>query len=49
MYQIIKEVEKMKLTKITQKSKIDILINNAGITGPTAPLWEYDVEMWKKL
>ena len=28
---------------------VDILINNAGITGPTAALWEYDVEMWKKV
>ena len=34
---------------ITKKSNIDILINNAGITGPTAALWEYDVEMWKKV
>ena len=31
------------------KNNIDILINNAGITGPTASLWEYDVEMWKKV
>ena len=28
---------------------VDILINNAGITGPTAPLWEYDIEMWNKI
>jgi 2-dehydro-3-deoxy-L-rhamnonate dehydrogenase (NAD+) len=35
--------------EIIKKSNIDILINNAGITGPTAPLWEYDVEMWKKV
>ena len=34
------------VSEITSKNKIDILINNAGITGPTAPLWEYDVEMW---
>ena len=34
---------------ITKNSNIDILINNAGITGPTAALWEYDVEMWKKV
>ena len=27
----------------------DILINNAGITGPTTTLWEYDIEMWKKV
>ena len=35
--------------KINKKSNIDILINNAGITGPTSTLWEYDVEMWKKV
>ena len=35
--------------EIIQKYNIDILINNAGITGPTAPLWEYDIEMWKKV
>jgi 3-oxoacyl-[acyl-carrier protein] reductase len=34
---------------IIKNSNIDILINNAGITGPTAPLWEYDVEIWKKV
>ena len=34
---------------ISSKNNIDILINNAGITGPTAPLWEYDVEMWNKI
>ena len=35
--------------EILKNSKIDILINNAGITGPTAPLWEYDLEKWKKV
>ena len=35
--------------KIIKNSKIDILINNAGITGPTATLWEYDIEKWKKI
>ncbi len=42
------EVEK-KIVEITSNSKIDILINNAGITGPTGPLWEYDVDMWNKI
>ena len=37
------------INDITKNSNIDILINNAGITGPTASLWEYDVEMWKKV
>ena len=40
-----KEVE----AAVSKISKIDILINNAGITGPTMPLWEYDVEMWNKI
>ena len=42
------EVEKF-TNEIVKNSKIDILINNAGITGPTAPLWEYDLEKWKKV
>ena len=42
------EVEKC-INTITKKTNIDILINNAGITGPTASLWEYDIEMWKKV
>ena len=35
--------------EIIKKTNIDILINNAGITGPTKPLWEYDVDMWNKI
>ncbi len=42
------DVEK-NVTDIISKSNIDILINNAGITGPTGPLWEYDVDMWNKI
>ena len=37
------------VVSILKNSKIDILINNAGITGPTMPLWEYDIEMWNKI
>ena len=28
---------------------IDILINNAGITGATAQLWKYDIKEWNKV
>ena len=35
--------------EILNNFNIDVLINNAGITGPTATLWEYDIEMWKKV
>ena len=37
------------VNKILKKTNIDILINNAGITGPTSSLWEYNVEMWNKI
>jgi len=43
-----KEVEDC-VNDILKNTNIDILINNAGITGPTLSLWEYDVEMWKKI
>ena len=43
-----KEVESC-VNKIVENSNIDVLINNAGITGPTASLWEYDIEEWKKV
>tara|TARA_B100001540_G_scaffold300053_1_gene305111 strand:+ start:47 stop:790 length:744 start_codon:yes stop_codon:yes gene_type:complete len=35
--------------KNLENSKIDILINNAGITGPTAELWNYSVDEWNKV
>ena len=34
---------------IREYGKIDVLINNAGITGSTAELWNYDYEEWKKI
>ena len=43
------DVVEKNVKQITKNSNIDILINNAGITGPTATLWEYDIEMWKKV
>ena len=44
-YQVVEK----NVADITSKTNIDILINNAGITGPTGPLWEYDVDMWNKI
>ena len=35
--------------EITKFSNIDILINNAGITGSTSSLWDYDVDEWNKI
>ena len=32
------------VNEITKSSNIDVLINNAGITGSTSSLWDYDVD-----
>jgi|TARA_B110000495_G_C22925638_1_gene540927 NAD(P)-dependent dehydrogenase (short-subunit alcohol dehydrogenase family) len=37
------------VNEIIKKSNIDILINNAGITGSTESLWNYDVLEWNKI
>ena len=42
------DVEKT-VNQITSSTKIDILINNAGITGSTNELWNYDVKEWNKI
>ena len=43
-----KDVKKT-VDEITKSSNIDILINNAGITGSTSSLWDYDVEEWNRI
>ena len=43
------EQVKNTVAEITKKSNIDILINNAGITGSTNSLWNYDVTEWNKI
>jgi len=44
-FKIVKET----VTEICKSSNIDILINNAGITGSTSSLWDYDVDEWNKI
>jgi 3-oxoacyl-[acyl-carrier protein] reductase len=29
--------------------RIDVLVNNAGVNGPTVPNWEYPVEDWRRV
>src|SRR5699024_6120690 len=33
----------------TEHGRLDMLINSAGISGPTVPLASYDPEMWAKV
>jgi 2-dehydro-3-deoxy-L-rhamnonate dehydrogenase (NAD+) len=33
----------------TRFGRIDVLVASAGITGPTARLWEYPVEEWRRV
>jgi len=44
-YSNVKEI----VDKITESTNIDILINNAGVTGSTSSLWDYDVDEWNKI
>ena len=44
-YKNVKET----VNQIEKSSNIDILINNAGITGSTSSLWDYDVDEWSKI
>src|SRR5271155_62570 len=32
-----------------EAGKIDIVVNNAGITGGNAPLWELEPEVWRRV
>ena len=42
--QVSAEVE-----KVTKDKKIDIFINNAGIAGKNATVWDYPIDEWKKI
>ena len=37
------------VSNIISNNKIDILINNAGITGATAELWNYNIKEWNSI
>jgi 2-dehydro-3-deoxy-L-rhamnonate dehydrogenase (NAD+) len=43
------EVEAAAASAIGEWSGIDILIANAGLTGPNAPTWEYPPEEWRRV
>lgn len=34
---------------VERLGKIDVLVSSAGITGPVAPLWEYEADAWRRV
>ncbi len=45
----LQDVEKARLITEQAFAGVDILINSAGIAGPTSTLAEYDEQMWRKV
>jgi len=43
------QVEHALAQTLDQHGGVSILINNAGIAGPSHPLWEYPLEAWKQV
>ena len=43
------EIEKALLETENELGKIDIFVNNAGITGMNAKVWDYTLDEWKKV
>ena len=43
------EIEKALLETENEQGKIDLFVNNAGITGMNAKVWDYPLDEWKKV
>ena len=42
-------VQKTTIATLDKNNKIDILINNAGIAGPSFKTWEYPIDQWQNV
>ncbi len=42
-------VEAATRNTLAAMSRIDVLVNNAGVNGPTVPNWEYPIEDWRRV
>ena len=45
----LNSVERAFTTTLEQTGRVDVLVNNAGINGPVAPVWEYPNEAWDRV
>jgi len=43
-----KQVTRLVENTVSKYGKIDILVNNVGVAGPTKKLWEINIEEWKR-
>ena len=34
---------------LAARGRIDVLVNNAGVNGPTVPIWDYPLEDWRRV
>ena len=42
-------VEAATRNTLAAMGRIDVLVNNAGVSGPTVPSWEYPIEDWRRV
>lgn len=43
------QVEQALVQTMAQHGAVSILVNNAGIAGPSLPLWDYPLEAWQRV
>ncbi len=41
-------VERMAKQALDRFGKVDVLVNNSGIGGPSGPMWELDLDEWRR-
>ena len=42
-------VEVATRSTLAAMGRVDVLVNNAGVNGPTVPLWDYPLEDWRRV
>lgn len=42
-------IEQAVASTVATFGQVDVLVNNAGIAGPSMPLWEYPIDQWRRV